>query len=153
MTESETYIKIAAFCSSAEHCLSEVKERLSRWGVDEQTAASVCDKLVAQRFVDETRYCRAFIRDKYLFSHWGRYKIGYALSQKQISSSVYTPLLEEIDREEYLEKLTTLLQTKTREVKGRTAYERKSKLIRFALGRGFLMDEILHCLPDLQENE
>ena len=62
-------------------------------------------------------------------------------------------MLDDIDQEEYPEQLRRLLEAKQREVRGRNAYERKAKLIRFALGRGYEMDEIRRFIPNFEENE
>ena len=110
-------------------------------------------RLVQEKYIDESRYCRAFINDKVRFARWGRIKIAQALRQKQIPSSLYLPLLDEIDEACYSEQLRRLLEAKQREVKGRNAYERKAKLVRFALGRGYEMDEICRFIPHFEENE
>lgn len=153
MTEAEAYNRLSALCASAEHCRQEVEEKMRRWEVDKATALRVTDRLVKEGFIDEVRYCRAFIHDKYRFARWGRMKIGQALAMKHIAASVYVPLMDEIDEEEYLEGLRQLLQAKERTIKGRNAYERRGKLLRFALGRGFEMEEIGRCCPDFGEND
>ena len=50
-----------------------------------------------------------------------------------------------------LDILTHILASKQRSVKGKNAYERQAKLIRFALSRGFEMSLIHQCLPDPDE--
>jgi regulatory protein len=51
--------------------------------------------------------------------------------------------LEAIDEEEYLENLRQLINQKRRSVKGASDYERNGKLIRFAIGRGYEMRDIM----------
>ena len=58
-----------------------------------------------------------------------------------------------IDAEEYQETLRSLLEAKRKTVKARNEYELKGKLIRFALGRGYEMNEICQCLPGKDTDE
>ena len=153
MSTLEAFGRLTAFCAAGEHCLTEVRERLRRWNVAPDEAEALVRRLVEEQYVNEERYCRAYINDKVRFARWGRLKIAQALRQKQIASSLYLPLLDEFDEAIYSEQLRRLLEAKQREVKGRNAYERKVKLVRFALGRGYEMDEIRRFIPNFEENE
>ena len=64
----------------------------------------------------------------------------------RIPSSIYDPILDEVDEENYVEKLRPLLEAKRKTVTGKSEYEIRGKLIRFALSRGFEMDTILKIL-------
>jgi len=59
--------------------------------------------------------------------------------------------LEEIDEKDNLETLREMIAKKRPSVKGRNDYEIKGKLIRFALGRGFQMDDIIQVVGSLEE--
>lgn len=137
LTESELYNMGAAMCAGCEHCRAEVKARLLRGTDDEALCERVLDRLVSDRFIDEERYVRAFISDKLRFARWGRRKMKQELWMKQVPETVWRPLLEGLDERLYEETLRDLLQAKSRSVKGRNEYERKMKLARFAMGRGF----------------
>jgi regulatory protein len=54
--------------------------------------------------------------------------------------------LEAIDPDEGLERLRELLQNKRKTVRGKSEYEIKQKLMRFAAGRGFSLDDIEKAL-------
>lgn len=153
MSALEAFGRLTAFCAAGEHCLAEVRERLRRWNVAPDEAEALVRRLVEEQYINEERYCRAYINDKVRFARWGRLKIAQALRQKQIASSLYLPLLDELDEAIYSEQLRRLLEAKQREVKGRNAYERKVKLVRFALGRGYEMDMIRRFIPNFEENE
>ena len=106
-----------------------------------------------EKFIDEERYCKAFVNDKYRFDKWGKIKIAQALQLKKIPSSLYWIYLNNIDKEEYLSILNKLLQSKRKSVHAETEFERNGKLIRFALSRGFEMDDIRQCLDVVDEFE
>ena len=152
-TEEELKYKAEVYCSSAERCPSEVEKKLQQWGSTTDVTESVMASLFKERYLDTARYCRAFVRDKYRFNQWGRMKISQALRMKQLSSTDIEEALNEIDEEEYFSLLEDLLKQKARSVKACTQYERNAKLIRFAVGRGFLMDEVLRLIKQVDADE
>ncbi len=146
MTEQQILTKLTALCARAEHCLQEMRMKLRRWEVDDATSRRVLDYLVKEHYVDEERYARCFIKDKLRYAGWGRYKIEQALRAKEIPREVYAPLLSEIASEHYEELLLPLLRRKLPTVRASDDYERRMKLIRFAMQRGFSYDEAQHCV-------
>lgn len=153
ITETEALNRVAAYCSTAEHCRAEIAEKLLRWGIAYDAIERILDSLEKDRYIDEERFCRAFINDKYRFAKWGKMKIGQALQLKKISSVTYRSLLNEIDEEEYLSILRDLLNSKRKSVRAENEYELNGKLMRFALSRGFEMKDIRHCIDISDENE
>lgn len=152
-TENELKYKAEAYCSSTEHCPSEVLVKLSQWGADEDISQRILIHLQNERYVDSGRYCRAFVRDKYRFARWGRMKIIQALRMKHLSSEDIESGMAEIDEEEYERGLRDLLRQKSKSVSGKNEYERNTKLIRFAVGRGFTMDEVLRYVKQTDFDE
>ena len=67
---------------------------------------------------------------------------------KRISRETINRVLEEVEPANYEETLRHLIEAKSRSVKAETDYERRTKLIRFALSRGFTMDVVLKVLGD-----
>lgn len=152
-TEEELRYKAEVYCSAAERCPSEVESKLSQWGGTSETIESIMLHLFKERYLDTARYCRAFVRDKYRFNQWGRMKIAQALRMKHLSSDDIDAGMDEIDDEEYHAMLAALLKQKARSIKSATPYERNAKLIRFAAGRGFLMDEVLQHIKQVDDDE
>ncbi|MCD8183296.1 MAG: RecX family transcriptional regulator [Bacteroides sp.] len=153
ITETEALSRVATYCSTAEHCRAEITEKLQRWSIPYDAIDRILDRLEQEKYIDEERYCRAFVRDKYRFAKWGKVKIGEALRLKKISQSIYFPFLNEIDQEEYLSILRGLLSAKRKSVRAENEFELTNKLVRFALSRGFEMKDIRHCLALSDENE
>lgn len=142
--------KLTALCARSEHCTYEMEEKMKKWEVDAETQQKVIAYLVKEKYVDDARYARFFINDKVKYNKWGRRKVEMALRMKRIDEAVYRPLLDEMDEgEDYTEILRALLRTKIKSVKGKSQYEIRMKLIRFALSRGFTMDVINGVLNDM----
>ena len=157
MTEQEALLRLTTLCAQGEHCTWEMTEKMRRWGISEEAQARIMQRLVAEKYVDDTRYCRCFVHDKIKYNKWGRRKVEQALMAKRIDRATYSPILDEVDDEEYLRVLRPLLQGKRRQVRASSEYEVNGKLIRFALSRGFTFDIIRQCLDteghDMEEEE
>ena len=151
MKEHQVLNKLTAMCSQAEHCSQEMLDKMKKWDIPEDVQARVMQYLTQEKFIDDERYCRFFVKDKIKYNKWGRRKVEQALYMKHIPSSISGPILDEIPAEDYLEVLRPLLKSKRKTVKAATEYERNMKLIKFALGRGFSMDIIKDCIDDATE--
>ena len=153
ITETEALNKVAAYCSTAEHCRAEISEKLQRWGLPYDVIDRILKRLVDEKYIDEERFCRAFVNDKYRFAKWGKIKIGQALQLKKIPQRVFFPYLNEIDEDEYLAILNNLLMTKRKSVHAENEFELTNKLVRFALSRSSTLTRIsasvrpLPCRP------
>ena len=145
-TETDAYLTLAALCAQAEHCQYEMLEKMRRWELDDEAQARVMQRLVSERYVDDERYARAFVKDKVRYNKWGRRKVEQALWQKHIDEDIRQQVLDEVDDDEYLSVLKPLLQQKRRSTKAANDYELNQKLMRFALSRGFTFDIIRQCL-------
>lgn len=133
--------KAETYCASAEHCIWDVRQKLRQWGATNEDTESIIAHLQAERFVDELRYCQAFVHDKLLYQGWGRMKMRAQLQAKHLSTAAIKQALNEIDRDTYMSVLTRVLATKKRSIKSADPQARE-KLIRFAMQRGFTYDEI-----------
>ena len=136
------YDKAAFFCSRSEHCSSEVLEKLKLWGLQEEEAIPVIEKLTKEKYIDDERFARAYVKDKFRFNHWGKQKIAFMLRAKNISPEIQELAFEEIQEEKYSDELQRLLTDKERSIKAKDKYDKRNKLMRFALGRGFESAEI-----------
>ena len=152
-TEADAYLTLAALCAQVEHCQHEMLEKMRRWELPEEEQARVMQRLVSERYVDDERYARAFVKDKVRYNKWGRRKVEQALWQKHIDDDIRQRVLDEVDDEEYLDVLRPLLKQKRRSTKAASDYELNQKLVRFALSRGFTYDIIRQCLDVSEEFE
>lgn len=153
ITEQDALFRVTALCAQSEQCEHSLREKMQKWGLTEEVADRIIDKLYDEKYLDEQRFARAYAKDKMRYNHWGKQKIDQGLRLLRISTPARRLALEELPEEEYLEILQHVLQSKARQVKAENNYERNGKLIRFALGRGFEMDLICKSLPNADEFE
>ena len=102
------------------------------------------------RFVDDLRYASAFAREKASLQGWGAVKIRFMLRGKGIDEATVGRALEEIDPAKASAKLEKVVREKNRTLEGDP--QRKLKLIKFALGRGYSYDEVEKALRTLEES-
>ena len=154
-TEEEAFLQLAALCANAEHCQYEMLEKMKRWELSEEAQARVMAQLIEERYVDDRRYARAFVKDKIRYNKWGHRKVQQGLWMKRIDKEIQDEVLDDIDEKEYLEVLKPLLKQKRKSIKANSDYELNQKLVRFAYGRGFTFDIIRQCLDvsDIDEDE
>lgn len=146
LTESKALARIAAYCSKAERCEYDVRKKLIGWELDSAEQNRIIDRLKKEKFLDEKRFCESFVRDKARFNKWGKVKIAFELKKKYISQSLIDSSLAELDDTDLDETLMQILKTKNKSTKAENDYQRRTKLLRFALGRGFSMQQSLKAI-------
>ena len=134
LSKREWLDKAEAYCARSEHCAADVRRKLYEW----QTPAEIVDfieqNLYANDFLNDARFCHAYVHDKVAYQSWGRLKIQAGLRALDLPESEIRKSLDEIDENQYQSNLKALIK------------QRKSdspdKLLRFLLQRGFTYDEI-----------
>ena len=151
MDKNQALSKAMAYCASQEHAEGEVRGKLRSWGLTENDTDQIISKLIQEKFLDNERYARAFVRDKLTLNGWGRIKIRYMLHGKGVESRIIDKALDEIDEEHYLGILKDLLEKKARTLKNEeNPLIVRQKLINFAMGRGFEPDRVVPLLRMIQ---
>lgn len=149
LNEQEMLHRMAAYCSSAERCEQDVRQKLLKAELEPEVVSRIINRLRQEKFIDEARFARAFVSDKFRFNHWGKHKIRCELLRKEISEEEIELALSSLEMEEYDQVLMDLLKTKMKSVKAKDERERYYKLLRFAVGRGFQPAEAGTCLKRL----
>lgn len=134
---TDYYLWATSRCAIKEYCCSEIATKLQQKGATPDEIDTLLERLVNEKYIDESRYAEAFVSDKFRFDHWGRIKISHALRQKGIADSFIRKALSTIDEEEYREMLKDFIQSKRRMTKGDTPYAVNQKIARAAITRGF----------------
>lgn len=137
ITPDKALARLEDLCARSEQSTGEAARKLAGWGVSASDAAKIIASLVERRYIDDRRYCHAFVRDKFRFVRWGKRKIYAALSLKRVDKALISEALDQIDEEEYYATLCELIAAKARTVTDADTYEGRTRLFRFAVSRGF----------------
>jgi len=147
--QQSAYLKAAAICSRSETCTYNIQEKLKLWGLNEADSLLVIGLLKDEKYIDDERFARAYVKDKFRFNHWGKQKIEYMLRTKKINQEILELAFEEIEDEGYADELLKLLTDKAKTIKAKDQYDKRNKLMRFAMGRGFESGKIYAALKEL----
>lgn len=142
MTEKEAFVRLSAKCAVTEYCRADMRRMMARWDMPDDARERVLARLQKEGFVDDRRYAGAFTRDKFRYNKWGVVKIALQLRMKGIDPDIIDEAVKEVDDNTALATLRKIIKAKRATVKGKSDYEVNCKLLRFALSRGFSMDNI-----------
>ena len=126
--------RAARYCAGAEHCIVDVAQLLARLGANDVQIDEVIGILQKQQYLDEQRYCRAFVHDKVVFQAWGRMKIIMGLRTQHLPEQEIQQALDDMDETVYASNIRKAIQSK----RGQD----KQKIIRFMLQRGYTFDDL-----------
>ncbi len=146
--------KLAYLCSRREYCSSDILKKLRKMeGVSEEDAAKVLAHLCEERYVDDLRYARAFVRDKSAIAGWGAAKIAYTLRNKGIAPQTVKEALEEMDDERASRRMLAVIAQKWKSLKDEDVRVKTAKVLRFAAGRGYGYEEAMSVIDVLRADK
>lgn len=151
LTAEEFYSRMTARCSLREHCCSEVLRKALEAGLSRDEAQDITYRLEAEGYIDESRYARAFVHDKTLYSHWGRMKTRQALAMRGISNSDILAALATIDEDTYRDIVSNAMAAKARTTTADSSYALQQKLLRFAASRGYEINIAMEYIQNIIE--
>ena len=135
LSKLEWLAKAQAYCARAEHCAADVRRKFYEWGLqDAEIADSIVENLYADNFLNDRRFCEAYVHDKVAYQSWGRLKIQAGLRALQLPESEIRAALENIDETAYFDNLRKLIRARKSDP--------EDKRLRFLLQRGFTYEEI-----------
>jgi regulatory protein len=146
ITADAAISKAEALCSRAEYSQAEILKKLTGWGLPSAQAREIVDELVDSRFIDDSRFARAFTAEKVEYARWGSRKIFMGLRAKGVDTGVIKEALSTIDRKKYIAAMVSLLRAKAKTIDRPETYENRSKLLRFMLSRGYETETVVKLL-------
>lgn len=149
LTPDQVLDKMAKYCAYQERCVKDVRDKLKTFEIPEEEKAKILDYLLDNRFVNDERFAKSFVRGKVNQSGWGVNKIRFHLIQKGIDKDIIEEALGQTDEEAYRQRLIEILKTKAKTVKADSDFEKKRKIAAYAMQKGFegsLVWEVLKSL-------
>lgn len=142
--------KARRYCLRGEKCRNDLQKKLFQWQIPSHLHETITDTMIDERFIDESRFAKSFVNDKCYLSKWGKIKIRYALSGKQISENLINEALNEIDMNKYRNILRELAKNKQKQLakKESDPWIAKQKRFAFLAQRGFETEEINKIFSD-----
>jgi regulatory protein len=145
----DAYAKAAAYCAYQERSRREVREKLHEYGLTDDQAEELLERLSAENFLNEERFAKAFAGGKFRLKKWGRLKIRQELKAHGLSDFRIRQALDEIDPEAYEAALRELLEKKNALERASSVLQRKQKLLRFGVSKGYEQDMVWEVINEL----
>lgn len=142
-TPEQALASLMRQCARAERCSGDALRSMRRWGLSDEDAHKVLDRLLRERFIDDSRYAAAYVREKSRLGGWGARKIAASLRAKRVAPKVIEEALGQLSSEDTASRLEELLRKKAAKTTASDAYQLKGKIVRFGVSRGFDLDDVL----------
>ena len=137
LSKAEWISKAQVYCARAEHCAADVRRKLYEWSAPSDLFDGIEENLYANGFLDDERFCRAYVHDKVAYQSWGRIKIQAGLRALQLPETNIREALDQIDESVYTNNLRVLIASRKK--------DSEEKRLRFLAQRGFTYEEIKKC--------
>ena len=138
LSKREWLDKAEAYCARSEHCAADVRRKLYEWTTPAEIFGFIEENLYANDFLNDARFCHAYVHDKVAFQSWGRLKIQAGLHALGLPDSEIRKSLDEIDENTYFSNLRSLIASRPS--------DSPEKRLRFLAQRGFTYEEIQRAL-------
>ena len=134
LSKAEWLDKCEAYCAKSEHCAADVRRKLFEWQAPAEIVDFIEENLYKNDFLNDARFCYAYVHDKVAYQSWGRMKIQAGLRALDLPESEIRKSLDEIDEKQYKTNLQALYEQRKSDP--------EEKRMRFLLQRGFTYEEI-----------
>lgn len=136
-TPEEAKRALEYYCVYQDRCHKEVEDKLSKMRLIPEIIEIVITHLIAENFLNETRFSQSYARGKFRIKKWGKNRIVRELKFRRITEYNIKIALKEIDPTEYTETLDTLIQKKIENIKEENRFKKRKKIIDYLLRQGF----------------
>ncbi len=141
--------KMADYCVYQDRCHWEVEKKLREFDLIVEARDEILLFLIQNNFLNEERFAISYTRGKFNQKKWGKRKIKQGLQKRFISDYLIQKALNQIVESEYLECLQQTAEKKWQNIKAPNFYQKKQKLIRYLMQRGFEWKDIEKVLEDI----
>jgi regulatory protein len=139
-------MKLETYCAYAERCSADVVRKLWEWKVPVSMHEDWLAHLREHRFLDDERFAGAFVQGKFRMKGWGNNKIKVELRAKSLQDEIIEKALGQVEEGSYKEKLFSLMEKKDAHLKEENPQQRKAKLFRYGVQKGYEAALVLEWL-------
>lgn len=150
--QTSIFLKLRHYCAYQERSHSEVKTKSLELGLRGDEIDEMIAALIADNFLNEERFARAYAGGKFRSQKWGRKKILAGLKQHQVSTYCIKKGMEEIDDEVYMDVLQSLVEKKYASLKGEQYLKRQYKTTQYLLQKGYEPELVSETLRQIAKD-
>ena len=109
MEYEKALLKLQHYCAYQDRCHQEVRTKLLDIKVYGDELENIMTDLIRDDFLNEERYAKSYCRGKFRMKKWGKNKILQGLKLKRISAYCIKKGMTEIEDDEYIGTLLSIL--------------------------------------------
>jgi len=148
LSQEDALSLMQKFCAIQDRCQSEIRTRLIEHSVYGDELEQIIAELISEDFINEERFAKSYVRGKFRIKRWGKMKIIKELKFRRISAYSIKKGLSEIDYDDYLSTLNTLLEKKNGTLRVTDKWDRRKKLTSFATQKGYEYEVIKEVMKE-----
>ena len=111
--------------------------KLSKFNLISQAKDQILFNLINEDYLNETRFCKSFVRGKFKIKNWGKRRIIQELKSRKISEFNIKKGLSEINEIDYQEKFENLFNKKLSSLENLNSIDKKKKIFSYLQYRGW----------------
>ena len=138
--------KLEKYCAYQERSHKQVFDKCRSYGLSESDSNEILVELIQSNFLNEERFVEAYVKGKFKIKSWGKQKISQGLKLAGINQKLISLSIQEIKFEDYIKTIQSLAEKKLKTLKEGTDFEKKIKVQRYLLSKGYKYDEISEAL-------
>lgn len=136
-TVQEAFMALCKYCVYQDRCHQEVEQKLINMNMIPEARAQIISDLIQHDFLNEERFAMNYALGKFNQKSWGKIRIRQELKRRQISVYLLNKALNQIEENDYLNKLEELAEKKFRQLDKDTSYKSKTKLKNYLTYKGY----------------
>lgn len=145
-TFDEIKQKLVNYCVYQDRSHSEVEQKMKEYVLIPEAKEEILIFLIQENYLNEERFAKSYTRGKFYIKKWGKNKIKNSLLQKGITEKLIQKSFDEIAEKDYEKTLLDLIEKTIITYKGLKDYQKKQKLIKFLISKGYEYELILKIL-------
>mgnify|MGYP004500596241 FL=1 len=126
--------------------IKELKDYLKNKEEDTIIIEEVIDKLIDNKYLDDDRFTKAFIKDKLNFTNWGDYKIKNELKRLGVNEEIIYNNISNIDNNIYYERISKIIDKDISTNKKYNGIKLKNKIYNHLLTLGYSKEKVISII-------
>ena len=126
--------------------IKELKDYLKNKEEDTTITEEVIDKLIDNKYLDDDRFTKAFIKDKLNFTNWGDYKIKNELKRLGVNEEIIYNNMTSIDDNVYYERISKIIDKDISTNKKYNGIKLKNKIYNHLLTLGYSKEKVISII-------
>ena len=139
----ELYEMAIKYISIRLRSIKEIKDYLLKKEEDIDIVDIVCNKLIKNKYLDDEKFAKAYIKDKLSFTTMGDYKIKKELERLSVDNNIIEEYVSKIDNDLLESKMRKIIEKDIRTNKKYSGIKLKNKIYNHLLSSGYSQDKVI----------